>query len=357
MQQIKLRWITLTSCLALTACGVADRSQLASSANASIAAPQSGVMMQYFHWYLPADGSLWRKLVDEAPQLAAKGISSLWLPPAQKAISGANDVGYAVYDLYDLGEFDQKGSIRTKYGTKDEYLAAIDAAHRVGLSVYADIVINHRVGSDVPESAEVVRVDANDRRTEIGNPFQAQVYTGFTFPGRRGKYSNFTWGARHFDGVDTLANNGGARGVFRMASEGKQWEQDVSQELGNYDYLIGADLDMNQPEVQKELNTWGEWFTTFSGVDGFRLDAVKHIEGSYFDKWLADVRDATQRQLFAVGEYWDYQIGRLLAYTRARNQAGENLSVFDAPLHLNFFNAGRGQGSFDMSKIFQGTLV
>ena len=33
-----------------------------------------------------------------------------------------------VYDMYDLGEFNQKNTIRTKYGTKDEYLAAIQAA-------------------------------------------------------------------------------------------------------------------------------------------------------------------------------------------------------------------------------------
>lgn len=48
----------------------------------------------------------------------------IWLPPAFKA-TGEHDVGYGVYDLYDLGEFDQKGTIPTKYGTKDEYLDAI----------------------------------------------------------------------------------------------------------------------------------------------------------------------------------------------------------------------------------------
>ena len=42
----------------------------------------------------------------------------LWLPPAYKGVGGKNDNGYGVYDLYDLGEFNQKGSIETKYGTK-----------------------------------------------------------------------------------------------------------------------------------------------------------------------------------------------------------------------------------------------
>ena len=73
----------------------------------------NGVMMQYFHWYLPADGSLWAQLADKSDELAQSGITALWLPPAYKGIGGAADVGYGVYDMYDLGEFDQKESVRT----------------------------------------------------------------------------------------------------------------------------------------------------------------------------------------------------------------------------------------------------
>ena len=40
-------------------------------------------------------------------------------------MNGAKDAGYSTYDLFDLGEFDQKGSVRTKYGTKEEYLSAV----------------------------------------------------------------------------------------------------------------------------------------------------------------------------------------------------------------------------------------
>lgn len=49
------------------------------------------------------------------------GMTAVWLPPAYKAADGSEGVGYAVYDLFDLGEFDQKGSVRTKYGTKLEF--------------------------------------------------------------------------------------------------------------------------------------------------------------------------------------------------------------------------------------------
>ena len=80
----------------------------------------NGVMMQYFHWYSPDDGTLWDEVASKADELKKAGFTALWLPPAYKGAHGVKDVGYAVYDMYDLGEFDQKGSVRTKYGTRDQ---------------------------------------------------------------------------------------------------------------------------------------------------------------------------------------------------------------------------------------------
>ena len=91
---------------------------------------QNGTMLQLFEWYLPADGSHYRRIQAEAAELGKAGITAVWLPPAYKGAAGTADVGYAVYDLYDLGEFDQKGGIPTKYGTRQEYLEAIKACRR-----------------------------------------------------------------------------------------------------------------------------------------------------------------------------------------------------------------------------------
>ena len=42
------------------------------------------------------------------------------------------------------------------------------------------------------------------------------------------------------------------------------------------------------PEVQAEfLNRWGEMgILDTVGVDGFRVDAIKHIDGDFFNGWL-----------------------------------------------------------------------
>ena len=60
-------------------------------------------------------------------------------------------MGYDPYDYYDLGEFDQKGSIPTWFGTKAELLSLIETAHSPGLSLIADIVMNHNTGADEQE--------------------------------------------------------------------------------------------------------------------------------------------------------------------------------------------------------------
>ncbi|MBQ8912472.1 MAG: alpha-amylase, partial [Lachnospiraceae bacterium] len=123
----------------------------------------NGTMMQYFEWDLPADQGLWKELKEEASKLKTAGITAVWLPPAYKGAKGAKDVGYSVYDLYDLGEFKQKGSVATKYGTKDEYLDAIKALHDKDINVYADIVLNHKIGADEVEEVTAQEFNENSR--------------------------------------------------------------------------------------------------------------------------------------------------------------------------------------------------
>ena len=43
---------------------------------------QNGVMMQYFHWYTPADGTLWDEASSRAAEIGRAGFTALWLPPA-----------------------------------------------------------------------------------------------------------------------------------------------------------------------------------------------------------------------------------------------------------------------------------
>ena len=123
---------------------------------------KNGVMMQYFEWNLPNDGKLWVHLKEDAKHLHDIGITSVWIPPAYKA-DEQQDEGYAVYDLYDLGEFDQKGTVRTKYGTRHELEEAVAALHENGIAVYLDTVMNQKTGADYTEKFMACEVDPENR--------------------------------------------------------------------------------------------------------------------------------------------------------------------------------------------------
>jgi hypothetical protein len=58
------------------------------------------------------------------------------------------DSGYGIYDHYDLGNYDQKGTVETRYGSRAELEQMIGAMHDVGISVYSDVVLNHLYGGD-----------------------------------------------------------------------------------------------------------------------------------------------------------------------------------------------------------------
>ncbi len=314
----------------------------------------NGTLLQSFHWYSNGDGSFWKDLGARAKGLADLGITAMWLPPAFKAAGGTWDVGYGVYDLYDLGEFDQKGTVRTKYGTKDEYLALVKAAHAAGIQTYADVVFNHKGGADRTEWVKAYKVAWNNHDFVIEGDRWINAYTAFDFPGRAGKYSDFKWSWWHFDGVDWDGYKG-EKAIFKFAGRGKDWERMVSGENGNYDYLMYSDLDMNDADVRTELTRWAEWFLPFTGADGFRLDAVKHIQFSFFRDWLGNLRKTMQKPLFTVGEYWEpYDIGALHRYLQATEGC---LSLFDAPLHRNFYEASRAGGNYDMRCILDNTLM
>ncbi|MEO0769609.1 MAG: alpha-amylase [Cyanobacteria bacterium J06649_4] len=314
---------------------------------------ENGVMMQYFHWYNEPDGQLWNQLAEEADGLAKAGFTALWVPPAYKGTGGGFDVGYGVYDLYDLGEFDQKGSVRTKYGTKDEYLTAIEAVHTAGMEVYADVVLNHRLGADATEEVRATPYAPGDRTQPIGEPVTIKAWTHFTFPGRQGKYSQTQWRASYFDAVDFNANESGDFEAVYLF-EGKAFDGDVDLEKGSFDYLMGCDVDATDPAVQQELKNWGQWYVETTGVDGFRFDAVKHVRSHFFPEWLQHVRQATEKSLFAVGEYWSGNVEALhhfIAMTEG------NVALFDAPLHYNFSRASKAGQAYDLRTIFDNTLV
>lgn len=308
-------------------------------------------LMQYFEWYLPSDHTLWKKLESEAQKLAKNGFTMLWLPPAYKGQAGDQDVGYGVYDHYDLGEFDAKGSVPTKYGTKDEFLSCIKEAQSYGMKVLGDIVLNHMMGADEMESVKAVTVSSTNRDQDTSDLHDVKVWTKFTFPARAGKYSDFTWNWKCFTGTDYNAETNKTE---LLLFEGKRWNNRVSKEEGNFDYIMGDDIDFQVPEVEEELYKWGIWYTEMTGVNGFRIDAVKSIDAQFYRKWLLKMKEYGNHPNFNVGEYWSGNVGDLVQYLK---DSGHCMTLFDVPFHYNLYHIAQDPDHTDLRHVFDQSLT
>nr|3BC9_A Chain A, Alpha amylase, catalytic region [Halothermothrix orenii H 168]3BCD_A Chain A, Alpha amylase, catalytic region [Halothermothrix orenii H 168]3BCF_A Chain A, Alpha amylase, catalytic region [Halothermothrix orenii H 168] len=300
-------------------------------------------ILQAFYWEMntgeyatehPEEANLWNLLAERAPELAEAGFTAVWLPPANKGMAGIHDVGYGTYDLWDLGEFDQKGTVRTKYGTKGELENAIDALHNNDIKVYFDAVLNHRMGADY---AETVLLDENSR----DKPGQyIKAWTGFNFPGRNGEYSNFTWNGQCFDGTD-WDDYSKESGKYLFDEKSWDWTYNWDE-----DYLMGADVDYENEAVQNDVIDWGQWIINNIDFDGFRLDAVKHIDYRFIDKWMSAVQNSSNRDVFFVGEAWVEDVDDLKGFLDT--VGNPDLRVFDFPLRSFFVDMLNGAYMADL---------
>ena len=290
-------------------------------ANATVA---NGVMMQGFYWNVPTStpaGTWWQNLSSKATELSQAGITAVWLPPAYKG-SGALDVGYGVYDRYDLGEFNQKGTVATRYGTLAQLQSAISSLHGQGVQVYEDMVMNHLTSADAQEQFSIGGTSYN-------------VYTSFTYPGRNNTYSTYQWHYYNFNGTQQAPNNGWY-----------QWNAWDFQPYANgdaYDNLLGSEIRYADVNQVNETISWGNWMTTKLNLDGYRLDATKHMLTSFVNGWLDNVKGSSGR--FAVSEAWVRTLTDLNNYAAS---TGGRTSLFDVPLHYTFSDMSNGNGAWDM---------
>lgn len=311
-------------------------------------------MIQFFHWYSEGNSTLYDKAKEATTYLKDLGISAVWFPPAYKSAGGGFSVGYDPYDLFDLGEFDQKNTTNTKYGSKKQLQEACKTLQENGISVIADIVLNHKAGGDETEKFHAIKVNPDNRQENISEPFEIESYTKFTFPGRGDQYSKFEWNFTCFSGVDFAVDQEEA--IYQIIHDfGDGWEEMITKEKGNYDYLMYNDIDQRNPFVRAELNSWGKWYHDEIHFDGVRLDAVKHQSPEFYQEWLYTLRTNTGKNIFAVGEYW--APGKLDLLQKYIDATDGCMSLFDSSLQQNLHAASLEGATYDLRKIFDETLT
>ncbi|MBN2559553.1 MAG: hypothetical protein JXQ75_01295 [Phycisphaerae bacterium] len=107
---------------------------LAMAVSASGAPP---VMLQYFE-------AEWDTIRYRMPDVFMAGYDSMWLPPPQKGADGTNSIGYDLFDRFDLGS----ESSPTRYGTESGFRLMVEEAHKASCLVFVDWIMNHNASKD-----------------------------------------------------------------------------------------------------------------------------------------------------------------------------------------------------------------
>jgi glycosidase len=242
----------------------------------------------------------WNEISQKLPEIAEAGYTSLWLPPASKANSQFS-AGYDRFDPFDLGNIDQKGTIATRYGTKDELVRMVRIAHRFGIRVYFDDIMNHR-------SYDVPGYDAYTPITVYPGLLPEDFHLRVTSDGFYRKWDNISnWGDvwqiqnRNFSDLIDLAHESPNNNNFGYTEGSANPKLAFIRQPGNPEYYMDQDLpaiagswrpfngangDPLVEDTASYIIRAALWFMSETKCDGLRLDAVKHVPSYFFGDYL-----------------------------------------------------------------------
>lgn len=291
-----------------------------------------GTILQPWNWHSPrldsAGQNLWQRLERDAQHYADLRLTAVWLPPSSKGVGGGHDVGYGIRDWHDLDG--------TKYGDGQQLARACRALSARGIQVYHDQVHNHLMGGDNETGVWCLHVKKDNKNEPLDATkqwFQADIPTSYPWLGLS---------SHHFDAYHPNDHD-------CWALSDKTFDREAKM-----DPLMGCDLDFDSIDLVMKLRQYGLDFQQRIPVDGYRFDAVKHIRPKGTLNFLTDMRHASARNLFAVGEYFSENLADLKYYL---HQTLGQISLFDFALQRKLVHASRGQSGFDLRSLRYGTLT
>lgn len=271
--------------------------------------PKSDVFMQGFYWNSPPGGIWFDSLSNLAVKLASAGFGGLWIPPACKG-GGASSMGYDIYDHYDFGEFNQKGSVETRFGSRNELQNMVSVYSSVGIDLYFDAVLNH-VGNGDFESKYLC---SSDSGFNVMNPASGR------FPKSA---INFHPNLVHCD------NN-----------------------APYHDKMFFEDLCYSSGHTADSMIVWGNYIINTLGFKGFRIDAIKHVEPDFVTRFTKAFPTA-----YVVGEHWSGS-GQIIDYMNEIIGGGGHIAMLDFPLRYTFKDmCNNTSGSFNMNYLDGAGLI
>lgn len=348
----------------------------------SPAAADADPILQWF------DGS-YQSMNARAADVFMAGYGAVWTPPPGRADSGDQSVGYDVYDRFELGTWDRK----TLYGTETGLKTVANSLHRMGARLHIDAVINHNGFSDAGTPGFIesggypgfLMQDPDGGTDPFGVPgTDGDFNSGFDYGTLRGRLAglididhakNFRFIRNPVPGFENpvAGDHGGnlpAGTVPRFGrlanvadENNRRFYPDrdgpfievfdpVTGQGGIRIYQFNSENPMAGDPVGENatgyLMRYMQWMVQEVGVDGFRIDAAKHVEGFTFDfldraVYRSNTRkllDGSTDHVFSYSEVFDGNRDTLMSYVKKNidpndiGKVGGNRDSLDFAFHF-----------------------
>lgn len=259
----------------------------------------------------PTDGDQnvpwwWDHLAHQAHSFRQAGFTAILLPPVIKAEAGAtyHADGYGPYDDYDIGSKNQKGTVPTRFGSRERLLRMAAIMRANGLDIYLDMVPHHRNGANYD--------------------FKYKGANGAKDIGRFPKPP-----LCFFPNVPRDPVAGGAADDFGFGCE------------------LAPINAVPKGYVMHGLIDAGDWLTRTVDAQGYRIDDTKGLAVEFVRTFL---NSKAMIGKFAVGEYFDGNPDTLAWWVWDSGMRGR-CATFDFGLRFTLTDMCNNAGRFDMRRL------
>ncbi|SKC50310.1 pullulanase-type alpha-1,6-glucosidase [Krasilnikoviella flava] len=307
------------------------------------------------HGFDPADKGFYQGgdiagLRQNLDYIEGLGTTAIWLTPSflNRPVQGTGADASAGYHGYWITDFTR---IDPHLGTNDELRALIDEAHAKGIKVYFDIITNHTADMIDYAEGEYGYVDqATSPYTDAaGNAFDpADVAGAADFPELDA--------ATSFPYTPVIAPEDAEAKVPAWLNDptlyhnrGNSTWTGESVTYGDFDGL--DDLMTEDPRVVEGfVDVYSDWIDL--GIDGFRIDTVKHVNPEFWETWSAEVMDHAHAQgkddFFMFGEVYDADAAKTSPYVRDTDMS----SVLDFSFQAAATSYASGNSARGLASLF-----
>jgi len=201
------------------------------------------------------------------------GIGGIWLMPIMPS---------PTYHKYDVTDYK---AIDAEYGTEEDFKNLVAEAHKRDIKILVDLILNH-TGSDHPWFKEAIKAKSNPYR------------------------DYYVWANK-----DSIREQMSKKTTSLDSDNITQWHPVGGDTLAEhyYGFFWGGmpDLNFDNPQVKEEFIAIGKYWLADMNVDGFRLDAAKHIyptdraeDNHAFWIWFREEMQKIEPEVYLVGEVW-----------------------------------------------------